>query len=165
MKIHIFSRISCCCRSSQLWRPCASYFLCNSLEAKDKSPKSKAFENFFLQENRGLLLQQLVDKDIGERMIFNLKDLEKATNTFDEDRKIGKGGHGTVYKGILSDQRVVAIKKSRQGPRSVYPIFGLFGFFFQLEQCFSLTTIQSEQCFSASFSQNSTNQTGPSNPE
>ncbi|XP_066368744.1 wall-associated receptor kinase 2-like [Miscanthus floridulus] len=41
-------RISCCCRSSQLWRPCASYFLCNSLEAKDKSPKSKAFENFFL---------------------------------------------------------------------------------------------------------------------
>ena len=28
---------------------------------------------------------------------------------------------------------------------------GLFGFFFQLEQCFSLTTIQPEQCFSASF--------------
>ena len=118
MKIQILSRISCCCRSSQLWRPCASYFLCNSLEAKDKSPKSKAFENFFLQENRGLLLQQLVDKDIGERMIFSLKDLEKATNTFDEDRKIGKGGHGTVYKGILSYQRVVAIKKSRQAIQS-----------------------------------------------
>ena len=27
--------------------------------------------------------------------------------------------------------------------------FGLFGLFFQPEQCFSLTTIQSEQCFSA----------------
>ena len=38
---------------------------------------------------------------------------------------------------------------------------GLFGLFFQPEQYFSLTTIQSEQCFSASFSQNSTNRMGP----
>jgi len=30
---------------------------------------------------------------------------------------------------------------------------GLFGFFFQQEQCFSLTPIQLEQCFSAKFSQ------------
>jgi len=34
-------------------------------------------------------------------------------------------------------------------PRSAYSIFGLFDFFFQSEQYFSLTTIQSEQCFSA----------------
>ena len=39
--------------------------------------------------------------------------------------------------------------------------FGLFGLFFQPEQCFSLTTIQPEQCFSASFSQNSDQRTGP----
>jgi len=37
----------------------------------------------------------------------------------------------------------------------------LFGFFFQPEQCFSLTTIQPEQCFSASFSQVSDQRTGP----
>ena len=38
---------------------------------------------------------------------------------------------------------------------------GLFGFFFQPEQCFSLTTIQPEQCFSASFSQVSDQRTRP----
>ena len=43
--------------------------------------------------------------------------------------------------------------------------FGLFGLFFQPEQCFSLTTIQPEQCFSASFSQNSDQRTGPKTEE
>ena len=50
-------------------------------------------------------------------------------------------------------------KKSTQ-PRSAYPIFGLFGFFFS-QKVFSLTIIQPEQCFSANFSQNSASRTGP----
>jgi len=39
--------------------------------------------------------------------------------------------------------------------------FSLVGFFFQPEQYFSLTTIQPEQCFSASFSQNYASRTRP----
>jgi len=36
-------------------------------------------------------------------------------------------------------------------PCSAYPIFGLFGLFFQPEQYFSLTAIQLKQCFSVKF--------------
>jgi hypothetical protein len=60
------------------------------------------------------LLQQLVSQrvDIAERMIIPLEELKGATNNFDKACEIG-GGHVIVYKGILSDLHVVAIKKSR----------------------------------------------------
>ncbi|KAJ1404803.1 Serine/threonine-protein kinase, active site [Sesbania bispinosa] len=74
----------------------------------------KMRENYF-QQNGGILLQQQIDSHNGsaERAtIFTAEELKEATNNYDEERIIGKGGHGTVYKGVLSNGRVVAIKKS-----------------------------------------------------
>ncbi|KAF5765429.1 putative protein kinase RLK-Pelle-WAK family [Helianthus annuus] len=70
----------------------------------------------FFKRNGGLLLNQqeeanpsLVDKTI----IFTSRELEKATDNFNDNRILGRGGQGTVYKGMLVDGRIVAVKKSK----------------------------------------------------
>ncbi|XP_008785014.2 cysteine-rich receptor-like protein kinase 3 [Phoenix dactylifera] len=42
---------------------------------------------------------------------FNYEMLERATNYFDSSNKLGQGGSGSVFKGVLLDDRVVAVKR------------------------------------------------------
>ncbi|KAG1339000.1 Leucine-rich repeat transmembrane protein kinase [Cocos nucifera] len=62
------------------------------------------------QDLRGLDLQ------IGS---FTLRQIKVATNNFDISNKIGEGGFGSVYKGVLSDGTIIAVKqlssRSKQG--------------------------------------------------
>ncbi|KAI7729597.1 hypothetical protein M8C21_020772 [Ambrosia artemisiifolia] len=46
---------------------------------------------------------------------FTYKQLQLATNGFSEENVIGKGGFGEVFKAILDDKRVVAVKKLKVG--------------------------------------------------
>ncbi|KAK9692184.1 hypothetical protein RND81_09G246600 [Saponaria officinalis] len=85
---------------------------------KRKEIKKRA-NNF--KRNGGLLLQQQMssEENMTEKIrLFTANELEKATDQFNEDRVLGRGGQGTVYKGMLSDGNLVAVKKHKMGSHS-----------------------------------------------
>ncbi|KAJ9554616.1 hypothetical protein OSB04_018661 [Centaurea solstitialis] len=58
-------------------------------------------------------------KDLDELPFFSLREVAKATDNFSINNKIGEGGFGPVYKGVLEDGKEVAVKRlsetSQQG--------------------------------------------------
>ncbi|KAK1358677.1 putative receptor-like serine/threonine-protein kinase [Heracleum sosnowskyi] len=48
--------------------------------------------------------------DVGWGRWYSLKELEMATNEFASGNVIGEGGYGIVYRGVLHDGSVVAVK-------------------------------------------------------
>ncbi|KAL2516100.1 putative LRR receptor-like serine/threonine-protein kinase [Forsythia ovata] len=51
-----------------------------------------------------------------DRTTFTHDDILKATRSFSDDRIVGRGGSGTVYRGVLPDGKQVAVKKlQREG--------------------------------------------------
>ena len=47
--------------------------------------------------------------------LFTGKEIKKATDNFSKDRLLGVGGYGEVYRGILNDGTIVAIKCAKLG--------------------------------------------------
>ncbi|XP_074319264.1 putative LRR receptor-like serine/threonine-protein kinase At1g53440 isoform X1 [Silene latifolia] len=60
---------------------------------------------------------------------FSLKQIKAATDNFSIRNKIGEGGFGPVYKGVLPDGKVIAVKqlssKSKQGNREFVNEIGM----------------------------------------
>ncbi|KAB2010167.1 hypothetical protein ES319_D10G218300v1 [Gossypium barbadense] len=68
------------------------------------------------ERNGGLLFQKKMYSNEGgldKAKLFSSKELEIATDQYNENRILGCGGQGMVYKGMLSDGRIVAVKKSK----------------------------------------------------
>ncbi|KAL6535751.1 hypothetical protein OROHE_012595 [Orobanche hederae] len=59
---------------------------------------------------RGGGLEESNDDDL-ELPIYDLLTVTKATNNFSNSNKLGEGGFGPVYKGMLEDGREIAVKR------------------------------------------------------
>ncbi|XP_026664102.2 probable LRR receptor-like serine/threonine-protein kinase At1g06840 isoform X2 [Phoenix dactylifera] len=46
---------------------------------------------------------------------FTFEEMALATNNFNDSTQVGQGGYGKVYKGILADGTLVAIKRAQEG--------------------------------------------------
>ena len=71
--------------------------------------KEKCFKR-----NGGLLLEQQLSSSEGnvdKTKLFTSKELVKTIYRYNENQVIGQGGQGTVYKGMLIDERIVVFKK------------------------------------------------------
>ncbi|RZC93822.1 hypothetical protein C5167_029463 [Papaver somniferum] len=82
----------------------------------EKRKQMKLKQRHF-ERNGGLLLKQKITSNDGKvekaARIFIIEELRNMTDNFNPSRIIGKGGHGTVYKGMLPSGEIVAIKKSK----------------------------------------------------
>ncbi|CAN6573951.1 unnamed protein product [Malus baccata var. baccata] len=80
-----------------------------------KKRKNIKRKQIFFKRNGGLLLEQQLSSgkvNVEKIKLFKSKELEKSTDNFNVDRILGHGGQGTVYKGMLADGKIVAVKKS-----------------------------------------------------
>ncbi|EOA36591.1 hypothetical protein CARUB_v10011787mg [Capsella rubella] len=81
---------------------------------------TKLRQQFFEQNGGTMLIQRLSGAGPSnvDVKIFTEEGMNEATNGYDESRILGQGGQGTVYKGILPDKSIVAIKRARLGDNS-----------------------------------------------
>ncbi|PIN06199.1 Serine/threonine protein kinase [Handroanthus impetiginosus] len=87
-----------------------------SMKAITKRIKANRKRKFF-KRNGGLLLEQHLSSSnngLYKTKLFSSKELAQATDRYNENRILGCGGQGTVYKGMLIDGRIVAVKKSKR---------------------------------------------------
>nr|KJB71814.1 hypothetical protein B456_011G142500 [Gossypium raimondii] len=81
---------------------------CKAKESKSK----KANEIASYRKENVKVRPDLDELKIRRARMFNYEELERATGGFKEESVVGKGSFSCVYKGVLKDGTVVAVKKA-----------------------------------------------------
>ncbi|XP_031285971.1 putative wall-associated receptor kinase-like 11 [Pistacia vera] len=74
-------------------------------------------KQIFFKKNGGSFLQQRMSSNnsiIEKPKFFTENELERATDSYNECRILGQGGQGTVYKGMLKEGRIIAVKRLKK---------------------------------------------------
>ncbi|KAH7651405.1 Non-specific serine/threonine protein kinase protein [Dioscorea alata] len=83
---------------------------------------------FFFLRRKGAENNELRGLEL-QTGIFTLRQIKAATKNFNPANKLGEGGFGPVYKGVLSNGSLIAVKqlssKSRQGNREFINEIGI----------------------------------------
>ncbi|KAJ8461166.1 hypothetical protein OPV22_034092 [Ensete ventricosum] len=87
---------------------------CKNVIVTQKSKHKNEREIFFGKNGGFKLYEEILSKKVDTVQVFTEEELQRATDNFDDKRVIGCGRYGMVYRGILDDLRVVAIKKSKK---------------------------------------------------
>ncbi|KAK4493528.1 hypothetical protein RD792_018137 [Penstemon davidsonii] len=73
----------------------------------------KAFsKNLSTKKSHSLQKEDITVFESEKPTLYSIEEIEEATNNFDETRKIGQGGYGSVYYGVIGEQEI-AIKKMK----------------------------------------------------
>ncbi|XP_035834671.1 G-type lectin S-receptor-like serine/threonine-protein kinase SD1-1 [Helianthus annuus] len=88
-------------------------YACRKLK---KRPHKKRRGKWYGQDEKDTSLQM---EQLDDLQCLSLYDIARATDNFSDSNKIGEGGFGPVYKGVLEDGREIAVKRlsetSQQG--------------------------------------------------
>ncbi|KAF3968592.1 hypothetical protein CMV_007544 [Castanea mollissima] len=87
--------------------------------SKHKARKKKGKEILLLNigeahkksRSENMLGDNLNQLQVQELPLFDFEELANATNNFHQSNKLGQGGFGPVYRGILSDGQEIAVKR------------------------------------------------------
>ncbi|XP_062013322.1 G-type lectin S-receptor-like serine/threonine-protein kinase SD1-29 isoform X1 [Rosa rugosa] len=110
--IKLISSLTAICSVSIL---VAIVFGWHRLRANRKGHNKSTTQNFgsttMFQSSRDALRQYIGKHDLSELLIYDFDTILIATKNFSDINKLGQGGFGPVYKGMLEEGKEIAVKR------------------------------------------------------